>query len=212
MNDGDGFPSRYPSYDVLAKWSSPDFDDQTREVVRKRVEDVPEVRFFTRAEATLLAAVADRIVPQSDRAVEQRVPIVPFIDERLHEDRRHGYRFENMPPQREAWRAGLAGIAEAARMLHAREFTALAPEQQDDVLRRISHAQAPGETWTRLDACRFFASILCETVVKTYYAHPTAWNETGYHGPASPRGHVRKWIGGVDPWEPHERETRWGTG
>ena len=39
--------SPYPGYDVLDKWSSPDWDDQTREVVGKRLFDVPELRFFT---------------------------------------------------------------------------------------------------------------------------------------------------------------------
>jgi hypothetical protein len=41
------------------------------------------------------------------------------------------------------------------------------------------------------------------TNVKTYYAHPSAWNEVRYNGPSSPRGHRRIWEGGVDPWEAH---------
>jgi hypothetical protein len=172
---------------------------------------VPPIRFFTPDEVALLGAVAERIIPQPDRAPRERVPIVPFIDERLHEDRRQGYRYEGIPPQREAWRAGLAGIDATARALHQRAFAALSDEEQDDVLRRIEHGGPPGDAWARLDARRFFTNVLCETVVKIYYAHPIAWNETGYNGPSSPRGHVRKWIGGVDPWEAHERKTLWGT-
>lgn len=45
------FPTRYRGYNVLDKWSSPDWDDQTREVVRLRLEEVPPVRFFTEEEA-----------------------------------------------------------------------------------------------------------------------------------------------------------------
>ena len=41
-----GFQTPYPRHNVLDKWSSPDWDDQTREVVRKRLEEVPEIRFF----------------------------------------------------------------------------------------------------------------------------------------------------------------------
>ena len=57
----------------------------------------------------------------------------------------------------------------------------------------------------------FVRAALCDAIVKTYFAHPLAWSQTGYNGPSSPRGHVRKWIGGVDPWEAHERTTLWDT-
>lgn len=199
------FPTRYPGFDVLDKWSSPDWDDPTREVVRRRLEEVPPVRFFTDSEARTLAAVADRIVPQPDRPADERVPIVPWIDEKLFEDRRDGYRYEELPPQREAWRLGLAGIDEAARALFGgRAFAELEPLAQDAVLGRVARGDPPGETWARLPAGRFFASVLSATIVKLYYAHPLAWNEIGYSGPSSPRGHVRKWAGGVDPWEARE--------
>lgn len=33
------FQTHYPDYNVLDKWPSPDWDDQTRAVVRKRLED-----------------------------------------------------------------------------------------------------------------------------------------------------------------------------
>lgn len=211
QRDESEFRSRYPGYDVLGKWGSVDWDDQTREVVRRRLEAVPPIRFFTGAEAALLDAIADRIVPQPDRSPTERVPIVPFIDQRLHEDRRQGYRYEGIPPQREAWRAGLAGIDETGRHLRSRVFVQLSDDDRDAVLRCIQDGRPPGESWRQLDAKRFFGNVLCETIVKTYYAHPLAWNETGYNGPSSPRGHVRKWIGGVDPWEAHERTTRWGT-
>lgn len=210
MSDMDDVLRRYAHHDVLAKWSTTDFDDQTRDVLRRRIEQVPAVQFFTPDEAALLDAVADRIVPQPERTAAERIPIVPFVDERLHEDRRQGYRLESMPPQREAWRLGLAGIAETARALHGGEFTTLRPAQQDDVLRRISAGDPPGEVWKRLDAGDFFTAILSHTIVKIYYAHPSAWNETGYHGPSSPRGHVRKGIGKVDPWEAHEQAPEQG--
>ncbi len=40
------FSTRYHGYNVLDKWSSPDWDDQTRRVVRERLEEVPLARFF----------------------------------------------------------------------------------------------------------------------------------------------------------------------
>lgn len=205
------FRSRYPGYDVLAKWYSLDWDDQTRDVVRRRVEQIPAYCFFTETEVRTLGAIVERILPQPDRSAAERVPIVPWIDERLTCDRRDGYRYEGLPPQRELWRAALAGVDETAQALHGRAFTELEGADQDALLHRLERGDAAGSTWATIPASRFFRDVLCATIVKIYYAHPTAWSETGYNGPSSPRGHVRKWIGGVDPWEAHERDTLWDT-
>jgi Gluconate 2-dehydrogenase subunit 3 len=199
------FRTRYPGYDVLDKWSSPDWDDQTRRAVRRRLEEIPPIRFFNEHEARSLAAVAERIIPQHDRNESERVPIAPWIDEKLYEDERDGYRYEELPPQREAWRLGLKGIDEAARALfRERTFVELDPLSQDVVLSHIERGEVLGATWEQLPPARFFKSVLSITIVKIYYAHPLAWNEIGYNGPSSPRGHVRKWEGGVDPWEAQE--------
>jgi Gluconate 2-dehydrogenase subunit 3 len=199
------FGTRYSGYDVLDRWSSPDWDDQTRAVVRRRLEEVPPVRFFNEHEARTLAAIAERIVPQPDRDEAGKIPIVPWVDEKLYKDERDGYRYEELPPQREAWRLGLKGIDEAAQALFGgRSFARLDPLSQDVVLTRVARGDAPGEAWKQLPAARFFKSVLSITVVKIYYAHPAAWSEIGYGGPSSPRGHVRKWEGGVDPWEAQE--------
>ena len=206
MKDREEVRSRYIGYDVLAKWSSPDWDDQTRDVVRRRVEEVPPVRFLTAAEMRTLACAADRIIPQPERAPEERVPIAPWIDAKLADDLRDGYRYERMPPPRDAWRWGLAGIDETSRVLFGRDFADLDALEQDEVLRRVERGDPPGAAWARMPAGRFFRDVLCLTVVKTYYAHPAAWSEIGYSGPSAVRGHVRNWMGGVDPWDATEAE------
>src|SRR5215216_786480 len=132
------FRTRYPNYNVLDKWSSPDWDDQTRRVVRRRLEEIPPIRFFNEHEARTLAAVAERIIPQPDRDEGEKAPIAPWIDEKLYEDQRDGYRYEELPPQREAWRLGLKGIDEAARALFdGKTFVELDPLSQDVVLRHV---------------------------------------------------------------------------
>ena len=201
------FRSRYAGYNVLDKWSSPDWDDQTRQVVRQRLESVPPIRFFTEHEVRTLTAIAERIVPQPERRETRKVPIVPWIDAKLFEDKRNGYRYEELPAQREAWRLGLAGIDEASRALFAgNAFCDLDELSQDVVLNHIELGRAPGDAWQKLPAKRFFMSVLLITIVQVYYSHPLAWNEIGYSGPSSPRGHVRKWEGGVDPWEAKEND------
>jgi hypothetical protein len=207
----DDFESRYPDYDALAKGETPDWDEQTWQAVQDRVREQPAPRFFSAEEILILEAVADRIIPQPDRAPGVRIPIAGWIDAKLFEDRRDGYRYEGMPPQRDAWRRALEGIDQTAREVHGRAFTDLSSDQQDQVLSVIEAGTPPGAVWRDLPAALFFTSVLCITIVKAYYSHPTAWGEIGYSGPSSPRGHVRIWIGGVDAWEPHERPTRWDT-
>jgi hypothetical protein len=196
--------TRYPHWDVLSKWPTPDWDDPTRQVVRRRVEDVPPIQFLDSDQVATLTSVVDRIVPQSHREAADRIPVVPWIDEKLHADRRDGYRYEELPPLRDAWRDGLAGINESARLIFRRGFVELQDAEQDDVLARIERGEAPGEIWKSLPQRRFFRDVLCLTVANIYYGHPAAWNEIGYSGPSSPRGHVRNWIGGVDPWDAPE--------
>ena len=48
--------------------------------------------------------------PRDDRDAAHKIPIVPWIDKRLYENRHDGYRFADMPPDREAFRLGLQAI------------------------------------------------------------------------------------------------------
>lgn len=201
-----GFRTPYPGYDVLAKRDSPSWNDATRRVVERRLTDVPQRCFFSEEEWRLLEAICERLVPQPDRA-EAPVPIVPWIDQRLAQNRGDGYRYASMPPQREAWRLGLQGIACEALHRHGTAFEALSPCARDALLAGVQRGEVHGPPWDRLPAQRFFTSLL-KTVVGTYYAHPAAWSEAGFGGPASPRGYVRLEAGRRDAWEakaPDER-------
>src|SRR5919109_4980928 len=90
--------SPYPDFDVAAKdkWLR-DWDAKTRRLVTDRVERVPDPRFLSAEEMTLLVAVCERLLPQDDRPVAQRVPIAPWIDDRLACGDGEGYRYADMP-------------------------------------------------------------------------------------------------------------------
>lgn len=197
------FETPYRGYDVLAKWDSPSWNDVTREVVRKRLHEVPEREFLERDEWETLEAVCARLIPQPDRS-DDPVPIVPFIDRKLKDNQGSGYRYENMPDLRTTWRLGIAGIEKEARRRHHRPFAELEPGQQDAILRAIQNEEVKGDLWENLPPKRFFTDTLLKTVVGTYYAHPAAWSETGFGGPASPRGYVRREISKHDAWEGEE--------
>ncbi|MBV8053708.1 MAG: gluconate 2-dehydrogenase subunit 3 family protein, partial [Deltaproteobacteria bacterium] len=89
------------------------------------------IRFFTVEETKLLEIICDHIIPQSDRDAAHKIPIVPWIDKRLFENRHDGYRYADMPPDREAFRLGFQAIQEIAWHLYSRSFEELLPLQQD---------------------------------------------------------------------------------
>lgn len=196
--------SPYAGYDVLAKWDSPSFDDTTRRVLAQRLARVPPRRFFDADEWAVLEALCARLLPQPERA--QPIPIAPWIDELLFLGRGEGFRHDNMPPQRDAWRIGLAAIDAEARQRAGRPFTGLPPEDQDALLRAIAAGEACHPAWGPVPAQRFFLDILLKTAAGIYYAHPEAWNEIGFGGPASPRGYVRLGLSQRDGWEARERQ------
>ena len=201
------FHNRFPTYNVLDKWDSPSWNNQTRAVIKKRLDEVPDRRFLTETEWDILVAVCNRLIPQPDRA-NRAVPIVPFIDEKLHKNQGDGYRYEGMPPMREAWQRGIKAIDEEARARWGGGFRELPHNQQDAVLRVIQHNDTRSSAWDGLAPKRFFSALLLRTAVSIYYAHPAAWNEIGFGGPASPRGYVRLGFDRRDPWEAEESYDR----
>jgi hypothetical protein len=201
-------PCYYPGYSTLSQ--EPFWDEATRKVVLSRVHDVPPIRFFTPDEAKLMKAVLDRVLPQDDRDEEHRIPLVNHLDARLFEDRHDGYRFEDMPPDGEAHRRGLAGIEAAARSLHGKPFLDCSPREQELVLRGLHDGKPAGghEVWERMPVHRFWL-LLVKDACEAYYAHPWAWDEIGFGGPAYPRGYFRLENGQAEPWEVDERRYEW---
>ena len=200
------FRTPYLTYDVLDKWDTPSWNDQTRAVIDQRLNKVPERRYLNEEEWSLLQAIVERLVPQPDRA-EGPLPIVPWIDALLFHNHTPGYRYADMPPMRDAWRQGLKAIAAESRNRHGRTFEKLAAEQQDDLLRDVENNRIDSRYWGNLPAGGFFKHHLLKEVVGIYYSHPSAWSEIGYGGPASPRGYARLGLDERDPWEAEELDS-----
>ena len=199
------FETPYPGYDVLDKWETPSFNDATRRVLRDRLDGHRSPpRFFRPDEYERLRAVMDTVLPQTERSEEERIPVEAFLDEKLHRNDTDGTRHADMPPQREAWRHGLAAIDAEAQDHLGRPFLDLTPQERHAVLERIDTGKAEGPHWKELDPKRFFRSVLLKQAVKIYYAHPFAWNEMGFGGPAAPRGYLRLGPDMRDPWEARE--------
>jgi hypothetical protein len=201
-------PGYYAGYSTLAQQKF--WDAKTREVVLRRVNEVPEIRFFTSEQARLIEIIADHLIPQEDRTPERRIPILPRIDERLYTNKHDGYRYEDMPSDREAYRLGLHGIEECARHLYRRSFIDLTYYQQEEILRSLhdNNPAAGHDIWRRMSLHHFWLMLLGHCV-EAYYSHPWAWDEIGFGGPAYPRGYMRLERGDPEPWEKPERRYRW---
>jgi hypothetical protein len=201
-------PGYYPAFDTLSQQAF--WDEATRNVVLNRVQHTPPIRFFSADEARLMAALCDRLLPQDDRDAGHKIPIVNVIDERLFTGRIDGYRYEDMPPDGEAFRLGLQGIEEVARQMHGRSFVECGPLEQDQVVQTLHDENPPAgeEIWKRVPLDRFWV-LLMGDVVDAYYAHPFAWDEIGFGGPAYPRGYMRLTNGRPEPWEVHEQRYDW---
>ena len=57
------------------------------------------------------------------------------------------------------------------------------------------------DVWDGLPPQTLFRQVLANEVVRIYHAHPDAWSEIGFGGPASPRGYVRLGPDQHDAWE-----------
>ena len=195
-------PPRYPGYDVQAKRRTPSWNEPTRRAIDKRAAVPREPRFLNTDEWVTLTAVAERIVPQPRGRVP--VPLAALIDEKLLQDAGDGYRDARLPPLREAWRRGLHALDAEARHAHGAPFARLGAPEQDALLTRMQRGDLHDAAWDGMPPDLFFAKQLARDIVRAYYGEPTAWNEIGFGGPASPRGYVRMGFDRRDPWEAAE--------
>ena len=201
-------PGYYSGYSTMAQKKS--WDQATRNVVGERVEEAPPIRFFSPQEAALLGAVIDRLLPQDDRSEARTIAILPVLDERLHKNSLNGFRYEDMPPDQEAYRLGIKAIDETAQSRFEQSFVKLTAHRQELLLKSLHDAKPDPEhaTWKRMPVHRFWA-LLMEDCVTAYYSHPWAWDEIGFGGPAYPRGYMRLEHGLPEPWEKDEHRYEW---
>ena len=176
---------RYPDYDVLEQ--AHHWDEATRRVVLDRVANVPPIRFFADAEAETLAAFADIVLAQDS---EPRIPVLAYVDEKLFQGQGDGYRFFDLPEDRETWRLVARGLDEEARRRGAERFALLDVETQLEICGDFAGGKLHGGAWSRLNVARAW-SVVMRYLTQAFYAHPWAWNEIGFGGPAYPRGYSR---------------------
>ena len=177
---------RYPDYNVLDE--ADHWDEVTRRLVLERVDDVPPIRFFTATEAATLGVFCDLVMAQ-DR--EPRIPVLNMVDAKLFAGELDGFRYADMPDDRETWRRVALGLDAAARQHGARGLRRRLGRRAARGRRRASPtASCTARCGT---SCRRATTwkVVTRAILSAFYSHPWAWNEIGFGGPAYPRGYAR---------------------
>jgi hypothetical protein len=134
---------RYPDGTVRLLLDTNLVTEATRAALQARLDAPPyEPQFLEPATYDLLRAVAACLFPQPDRP--EPIELAPSVDQRLAAGRSDGWRYDTMPPDREAYRLGLGGINQAAQALFQQEFRALSPDNQAAVLQLVQEEKALG--------------------------------------------------------------------
>jgi hypothetical protein len=192
----------YPGYDVLSKRDGMSWNDATRDVIDARLAVRDEPKFFNEREWPILQALCRRILPQPPERPE--IPLAAYIDRNLLASGDSGTRIAPMPYDGQAWRLALAALDAEAYANYGVPFIDLHDENADALLTRMQAGELHAAEWGNVPPKLFFAKRILVDIPGAYYAHPTAWSEIGFGGPASPRGYVRMQANRRDPWEAAE--------
>lgn len=190
----------YPEGTVRALLQTDLVTEATKAALLPRLQTTPYTpQLFDASTYELLRAVAACIYPQPER--EYPIELAPVIDKRLAEGDSDGWRYDIMPPDREAYRLGLGGINQAAEAMYQQPFVVLARDQQNLVMEAVAAGTAAGTNWQRLPIDRFFEELLAE-LTEAYYSHPLAQEEIGYVGMADVPGWSHLEPNQLEPREP----------
>ena len=100
---------------------------------------------------------------------------------------------------REPWRRYVSS-AQAAQRRADTGFASAGEVAQREIVGDFADGELSGGVWDELDAATAW-SVVMRAVLAAFYAHPWAWNEIGFAGPAYPRGYKNAGVGRVEPFE-----------
>jgi hypothetical protein len=185
---------RFPGFAVMRQ--APRWDEVTALTIRSRVAPPAAPRFFTAAEQATARALAGQLLgqPRDDLGV----PVMEMIDARLADGQTDGWRYEDMPEDGQAWRDSLRWLDDDAQAKFGRPFARCPADDQRDLIQAVQDTGSAD--WHGVTGARVW-SLWTRYACTALYAHPLAWAEIGFPGPAYPRGYKNA---GVDRREPFE--------
>ncbi len=157
----------------------------------------------------VLRAVVARVLPQHGGS---RIDLAARIDAQLAAGPGDGWRFAALPPDAQAYRAGLGTLRDEARKRHGQDFADLDGLRQDELLALAASgglgvAASPPDRLNAAQMRAWFEDVRGDAV-KLYLAHPATLARIGYSGIAyggdgEPKsGFARVGAGERESWEP----------
>ncbi len=187
---------RFPGFDSLGQ--SRHWDQVTAEVVTARTAPPAEMKFFTEAEQACAGALLNLLTGQDEHAGGLAVPVLEMIDARLAAGETDGWRYDDMPEDGQAWRDTLAYLDADAASRVGTTFAEATGADQRDLVQAVQDRKSAD--WHGLPAAHVW-SLWTRYACTAFYAHPFAWNEIGFAGPAYPRGYKNIGVGRLEPFE-----------
>jgi hypothetical protein len=184
---------RFPGFDVLGQQRH--WDPQTRGVVLARLAPPRPFRFFADGNAETAVALIGRLVDVDESLART---LCSAIDDRLADNETDGWHFDDMPTDHDAWTRSLQALDEESRERSGRSFAENGREDQEAALEEIRTGSP--DQWHGINRGRLW-DLWMRYACTAYWAHPAAWNEMGWPGPAYPRGYKNL---GMDRREPFE--------
>lgn len=190
----------YPSDTVRQLLDSDFVTEATRQVLRARLRAGENYapQFFDVAEFDLLKAICEAFAPS--QAVSCGF-VVAEIDRRLAEGNGNGWRYDEMPPDGEAFKRGLAGFNRIAKQIFQTDFVSLDAEKRRLILRNARDGQVTINELKESLSARFVEELLTE-FAETFYSHPLAQGEIGCVAMADAAGWREIGLNRLDSHEP----------
>jgi hypothetical protein len=191
-----GYQDRFPGFEVLSQAGH--WDEVTAAVVTSRVGPPPAPKFFTGPEEACARALLNLLTGQDRQDGEPAVPVLEMIDVRLAARETDGWRYDDMPEDGQAWRDTLAYLDADAEARCGTSFADAPEEVQATLVQGVQELKSAG--WHGLPAGHVW-SLWTRYACTAFYAHPAAWTEIGFSGPAYPRGYRNAGVGKLEPFE-----------
>jgi hypothetical protein len=184
---------RFPGFDVQGQASH--WDRVTEDLIEARVRPSQPPTFFTAAERACAATLLDDLTGQDPDAP---VPVAWMVEARLAAGETDGWRYDDMPEDGQAWRDTLGYLDADARERGGTSFAATAEAGRHRLIQAVQ--ELGSKDWHGLPAGHVW-SLWTRYACTALYAHPAAWAEIGFPGPAYPRGYKNIGVGKLEPFE-----------